>query len=28
VFPPSWGPELVLSLFTMVSLFVFATFLK
>ena len=28
IFPPSWGPELVLSLFTMVSLFIFATFLK
>lgn len=28
IFPPSWGPELILSLFTMVSLFIFATFLK
>jgi hypothetical protein len=28
VFPPAWGPELILSLFSMVSFFIFATFLK
>ncbi|EEH51482.1 uncharacterized protein MICPUCDRAFT_49238 [Micromonas pusilla CCMP1545] len=28
IFPPAWGPELILSLFSMVSFFIFATFLK
>jgi|TARA_B110000977_G_scaffold173964_1_gene227487 hypothetical protein len=28
IFPQAWGPELILSLFSFVSFFVFATFLK